>query len=61
MSLSALGVHERCRKSACTALVSAGPVRKGQADFFVRGGFFCFSFVRQTKEKKIKLLNVIVY
>jgi len=43
-------VHDRRRKSGCTALVSVSPVRKGQADFFDRGGFFCYSFVRQTKE-----------
>jgi len=32
-------------------------VRQGQTDFFVRGGFFCYSFVRLTKEKKKKSIG----
>jgi hypothetical protein len=52
-----MGVHERRRKSSCTALVSVSLVRNGQDDFFVRGDFLCFSFVWQTKEKRIKKNN----
>jgi hypothetical protein len=51
-SPSALGVHERRRKSGRTALVSVGLCDKGEPDFFVRGDFFCSSFVWQTKEEK---------
>ena len=43
-------VHERSRKSGRTACVSVGLCDKGEPDFFVRGDFFCNSFVWQTKE-----------